>query len=591
MNLPTQQSPWDLQDLLPGGPQDLDTLIAEVEGLTQEIEALRPVLTEGLSVDAFLEVLAAREKLSERLHLAEAYAYLAHAADTRDPQALSLLDRLDQLAAGVSNRLLFFNLWFKELSEEQAAPYIAAAGDLAYYLRSIRRYKPHTLSEAEEKISTLKDVNGSEGLVKVYEILTNGFTFQMEVDGEQKTLTRDGLNKFYRHPSPEMRQAAFQELYRVYKENKTVLAQIYFYLVRDLCVDQELRGYSSPISIRNLSNDIPDAVVDALLEVCRANTHLYQRYFRLKARLLGVERLRRSDVYAPLAQAEKQISFSGAVQLVMDSFEKFSPVISQAAARVFEQNHLDSEVRPKKRSGAFCMSITPKHTPYVLVNFTGRLDDAATLAHELGHAVHSMLACGRSVLNFHAPLPLAETASVFAEMLITDRLLKEETDPEVRRDLLVSILDDAYATVQRQAFVSIFEKEACRRIQDGCTSEELAAHYLESLHEQFGDAVEISEDFAWEWLTIPHIYASPFYPYAYSFGQLLVLSLYQQYLSQGEAFIPGYLKLLAYGGSAEPQTVLAEAGLDITSPDFWQGGYNVLENFLQQLEELVGGNS
>jgi oligoendopeptidase F len=341
--------------------------------------------------------------------------------------------------------------------------------------------------------------------------------------------------------------------------------------------------------VRNLANNLPDEVVDALLGVCRQNTGLYQRYFQLKARLLGMNRLQRYDIYAPVELADKAISFEEGVQLVIESFQNFSPQIAQTAWRVFEQKHLDSEVRPGKRGGAFCYSVTPHYTPWVLVNFTNRLRDVSTLAHELGHAVHSMLASGHSVLNFRPPLPLAETASVFAEMLLSDRLLREEHDPLVQRDLLMSVLDDAYATVQRQAFISIFERAAHERIAAGCTSDDLAQLYMENLSEQFGEAVELSEEFAWEWTTIPHIYRSPFYPYAYSFGQLLVLALYQQYLSEGEAFLPRYLKVLSYGGSAEPKTVLAEAGLDITSPTFWQGGFDILQSYLNRLELIIGG--
>jgi oligoendopeptidase F len=257
---------------------------------------------------------------------------------------------------------------------------------------------------------------------------------------------------------------------------------------------------------------------------------------------------------------------------------------------VLEENHLDAEVRPGKRGGAFCYSVTPSFTPWMLVNFNRRLRDVTTLAHELGHAVHTILASDHSVLTFHAPTPLAETASVFAEMLVTDRLLREEPDPVVQRDLLVTILDDSYATVQRQAFISIFERSAYPRIAAGCTSEELAQDYLESLSEQFGDAVELSDEFAWEWTIIPHIYHSPFYPYAYSFGQLLVLALYQQYLSEGEAFVPRYVKLLSYGGSAAPMAILSEAGLDIASPSFWQGGFDVLQSKVDHLERIVGGS-
>ena len=590
MIIGTDTARWSLTDLLPGGIEILEKAIDEIKCCVQDIEAFRSHLTGEIPLDEFLSLLKIKERLHELTAQVGAYAYLHYAENTQNPEALSLQDRINQILNEADNQTLFFNLWFKDLPDEIAGGYIAAAGELSYYLESQRRFKPYTLSESEEKIINLKDLNGIEGLVKVYEILTNSFKFKLTVDGIEKTLTRDGLNQYYRHPSAEVRAATYKELYRVYGDNKIVLAQIYTHLVRDLRAEMiGLRGYTSPISVRNLGNNLPDDVVDTLLSVCQQNTNLYQRYFQLKAKLLGMSRLRRYDIYAPVAQADKTIEFGSAAQLVLDSFRKFSPQIEQAARQVFEQDHLDSEIRPGKRGGAFSYSATPRHTPWVLVNFTGRLRDVSTLAHELGHAVHSMLASGHSVLNFRPPLPLAETASVFAEMLLSDHLLREESDPLVQRDLLMSILDDAYATVQRQAFISIFERAAHERIDTGGTSEALAQLYMENLSAQFGEAVELPEEFAWEWTTIPHIYHSPFYPYAYSFGQLLVLALYQQYLNEGESFLPRYLKILSYGGSAEPIKVLAEAGLDITSPDFWQGGYNVLQTYLDRLEQNLGG--
>ena len=586
----TDEPRWSLNDLLSGGPDDLEEALADLETSLQEVEAYRSRLSADLPVEAFLDLLHTYETLIERAYVVGAYAFLTFAEDTQDGAALSLRDRIDKVLTGVENRSLFFSLWFKSLSDEEANKYIAAVGDLSYFLESIRRFKPYTLSEPEEKIINLKDVNGSEGLARIYDILTNGFEFELEIEGEVKTLTRDALTQHYRSPSPEVRAATYQELYRVYGESRRVLAQIYAFLARDWWNEQvELRGYASPIAVRNLGNDLPDDVVDTLLNVCRENAGLFQRYFRLKARMLGVERLRRYDIYAPVAQAEKSFEFDAAVRLTLDSFQRFSPVVAEAAARVLEENHLDAEVRPGKRGGAFSYSVTPGLAPWVLVNFNGRIRDVTTLAHELGHAVHGMMASDHSVLNFHAALPLAETASVFGEMLVTDRLLQEETDAAVRRDLLVTILDDAYATVLRQAFFSLFERTAHDRIAAGCTSEELAQAYMENLDEQFGEAVDLSEEFAWEWTTIPHIYHSPFYTYAYSFGQLLVLALYQQYLSEGEPFVPRYLRLLSYGGSVAPMDMLSETGLDIVSAGFWQGGFDVLQGRMDLLEGIVGG--
>jgi len=270
----------------------------------------------------------------------------------------------------------------------------------------------------------------------------------------------------------------------------------------------------------------------------------------------------------------------------MDSYQSFSPQVAGLAQRVFDENHLDSEIRSGKRGGAFCYTVSPEFTPWVLINYDGSARDIATLAHELGHAVHSLLANRQSVLTQQPALPLAETASVFAEMQLTDLLLKQEDEPSVRRDLLINALDDAYVNVMRQSFFTLFERDAHALINDNCTIDELTELYMNNLREQFGDALEVPDEFRWEWLVIPHVYHSPFYTYAYSFGQLLVLALYQQYRIEGESFIPRYLKILSYGGSESPMKVLAEAGLDVASPAFWQGGFDVLENMIDELEGL-----
>ncbi len=348
----------------------------------------------------------------------------------------------------------------------------------------------------------------------------------------------------------------------------------------------ELRNFGSPISARNLANDIPDEVVNTLLDVAERNAGVFQRYFQLKARWLGMERLRRYDVYAPVAKSEKTYAFSAAAEMVLDSFGQFAPRVASLAQAVFEEKHLDSEVRKGKRGGAFCSTVTPDLTPWVLVNYQGRPDDVATLAHELGHAIHSMLANEHTALTQHASLPLAETASTFGEMILVDYLLGIEKDAGVRRDLLFRQVDDAYATIMRQVFFALFERQAHEMVNDGASVDELAAAYLENLKRQFGETVEVSDEFRWEWVSIPHIYHVPFYVYAYAFGQLLVLSLYQQYLAEGDAFKPRYLAILAAGGSAAPAQVLAKAGIDIYSADFWQGGFNAISQMIDKLESI-----
>ncbi len=589
MGSPETNTRWSLKDLLPD-PVDraVEEHLSKLEQAVSDLEAMRAGMTPEISGETFAKALKLLESINTLMRRLQAYSYLWLSEDTQNKAALNLRDRLDQSLVNLGNRVLFFEIWFKDLPDAAAEKLIAQSGDLKYFLESIRRFKPYTLSEREEKLLALKDPNGIDAIVSLYEMITNRFTFSLDVDGEKKNLTRDQLTSYYFNASAEIRAAAYRELYRVYGENATVLAQIYSHRVRDWHTEGvELRGYSSPISARNLGNDLPDEVVDLLLSVCRKNAGLFQRYFQLKAGWLGLEKLRRYDIYAPLTNADKKYDFTQASQMVLDTFQEFSPQVASLARRVFDQQHLDSETRHGKRGGGFCYAALPELTPWVLVNYNGRPGDIATLAHELGHAVHAMLAKNHSILSFHASQPLAETASVFAEMQLTDHLLREDQDPTVRRDLLVRAIDDAYVTVSRQAYFTLFERDAHRMLVEGKSFDELADHYLSNLSEQFGQAVELTDEFKWEWITVPHLYDAPFYTYSYSFGQLLVLALYQQYRREGAAFIPRYLKILSYGGSEPPIKILQEAGLDITSTAFWQGGFDVLDNMITDLTQIT----
>jgi oligoendopeptidase F len=339
--------------------------------------------------------------------------------------------------------------------------------------------------------------------------------------------------------------------------------------------------------VRNLVNDLPDSVIDTLLDVTRKNLDIFHRFFTLKARVLGVEKLRRYDVYAPVSRSDIAYSFEEAADLTFDAYTRFDQRFAAMAKRVFASDHLDSEVRKGKMSGAFCATILPELTPWVLLNYQGKADDVATMAHELGHAVHSMMAEHHTFFTQHACLPLAETASTFGEMVLTDRLLELETDKNVQRDILFRQMDDAFATILRQIYFALFERQAHDMIAKDASVDELSEAYLANLKEEFGDAVDVSDEFRYEWVSIPHIYNVPFYVYAYAFGQLLVFALYQQYKIEGESFKPRYMKILAAGGSIAPIDLLKDAGIDITRESFWQGGYDVISDMVSRLEKLA----
>ncbi|HLF91460.1 MAG TPA: M3 family oligoendopeptidase, partial [Anaerolineales bacterium] len=424
-------------------------------------------------------------------------------------------------------------------------------------------------------------------LTTLYDTITNRYQFEFEMDGEKQRLTRDALMTYAYSPDAAVRERAFKILYETYKKEGPILGQIYQYLVRDWHNENvDLRKFTRPISVRNLANDIPDEVVDTLLNVAKQNVSVFQRYFRLKAKWLGMERIRRYDLYAPVTSADKTYSYNEAIRMVLDAFRGFTTEFADLAKRVFDNYHIDSEVRHGKDDGAFCFGVLPELTPWVLVNYHNKPRDVATLAHELGHAIHAMLASGNPLLTSNASLPLAETASTFGEIVLVDYLLAREEDQDVRTDLLFRQVDNAYATIMRQIFFALFEREAHEKIQNGASVDELSEAYLKNLQTQFGDSMELDEDFRWEWVGIPHIYKVPFYVYAYAFGLLLVLSLYQQYKAEGERFKPRYLKILAAGGSASPANILTEAGVDIHNSAFWQGGFDVLAGLVEELEQI-----
>jgi oligoendopeptidase F len=586
--MPFPQSTWSLDDLFPSlDSPELETAFKTLEAQVTDFEKIRPQLKPYIPAGSFVEILKDSEESTRLAHRIYVLAGLSFAANTQDQTAQTLLGRVQQFMAEIENRTLFFSLWWKDLDEANATRLMDASGDYRYYLEEMRHFKPHTLSELEEKIINLKNVTGVSALHTLYDSVTNRYAFKLKVDGKTKELTRGELMVYVRQPDADLRARAYQELYRVYGNDGVILGQMYQTVARDWRNENlALRHFSSPIAARNLFNDIPDEAVDTLLEVCRRNASIFQRYFQLKARHIGLERLRRYDIYAPVVKSDKRYDFSTAADMVLDSFGRFDLQVAELARRIFAENHLDSEVRKGKQSGAFCWSAVPDLPPWVHVNYQGRPDDVATLAHELGHAIHAMLAAHHTVYTYHSSLPLAETASTFGEMMLVDRLLSEETDESVRRDLLFRQVDDAYATIMRQTYFALFERRAHELVQKNASVDELSAAYVENLKEQFGEAVELSDEFKWEWVSIPHIYHTPFYVYAYTFGQLLVLSLYQQFKAEGEAFKPRYLKILSAGGSEAPAKILGEAGIDIRSGAFWQGGFDVITALVAELEKL-----
>jgi oligoendopeptidase F len=581
-------SRWSLDDLFPGvNSPELEAAFEQVEEQVTTFEGVRGKLRADIPAEEFLHIVRASEEMTRIVQKLDAFAGLSFAANTQDQAALTLQSRVQQFIADMGNRTLFFSLWWKDLDDENAKRLMDASGDYRYYLEEMRHFKPHTLTEPEEKIINIKDVTGGNALITLYDAITNRYVFKLKVDGKVKELTRAELLNFVYSTDPKMRAKAYREQFRVFGNDGPILGQMYQTRVRDWYNEGiTLRKFKTPNSVRNLMNDIPDEAVDVLLDAARKNTAIFHRFFRIKARQLGVKKIRRYDIYAPVAGSDKKYSFNQAADMVLESFDAFSPEFGILARRVFDENHLDSEIRKGKQGGAFCASILPEITPYVKVNYQGSAREVATLAHELGHAIHAMLASHHTTFTFHASLPLAETASTFGEMMLIERMLAREKNKAVRRDILFRQVDDSYATIGRQAWFALFERSAHDMVMKNASVDEISAMYFENLKEQFGDSLELSDEFKWEWVSVPHFYHTPFYVYAYAFGKLLVLSLYKQFKAEGESFKPKYRKILAAGGSEAPAKVLADAGVDIRSAAFWQGGFDVIQEQVEELEKL-----
>ncbi|MCK6566629.1 MAG: oligoendopeptidase F [Chloroflexi bacterium] len=586
--MPYKLSSWDLSQLYPGFESaELQNAFDMIEEQVASFEGVRSKLTPDISTEQFMQIMKADEVTTRIASKLQAYAGLSFTADTQDQKSQALQARVMQFLAENQNRALFFSLWWKELDDANAKRLMDASGDYRYYLEAMRNFKPHTLSEAEEKIVNLKNVTGVNALGNLYDSITNRYVFKMKANGKEKDMTAAELFSYRYSTDPAVRAASYQAQFKVYAADGPILGQIYQTILRDWHSENlTLRKFKNFIAPRNLSNDVPDEAVEALLGVARRNTGVFQRYFKMKAKHLGMKKMRRYDIYAPLAASKKKYDWNTAVNMVLDAFAGFSPKVADLAKRVFDQNRIDSEIRKGKRGGAFCWGFLPEETPFVMVNYQGNSREVATLAHELGHAIHAMLAEHHSAYTFHSSLPLAETASTFAEMILIDKLLAEEKDESVRRDILFKQMDDAYATVMRQSYFALFEKTAHELTQKNASVNDLSKAYLDNLKEQFGDSLELSDEFKWEWVGIPHIYQVPFYVYAYAFGQLLVYALYQQFKEEGESFKPKYLKILSAGGSESPERILKEAGVDIRDAKFWQGGFDFLARLVGELEKL-----
>ena len=583
---------WDLSDLY-AGPDD-PTIEADLDRALEragDFANRHRGAVASLSAAGLAAAIDELESLNEPVVRAACYSQLLFAADTSDPRHGALMQRVQERISEIKNALLFFELEWVAV-ESGTADALLGDPELAkrrHFLASVRRYRAHLLSEPEERILEETANTGRRAFGRLFDEIMSSMRFQVEANGDSEELGEEEVLARLYSPDREARRAASSALTRGLRSHSGPLAFIFNTLVQDKAVDDRLRGYGKPMDSRNLGNEIEGPAVESLLSACVARYPLVARYYRLKARILGLDRLEDFDRYAPVSSEQGSLSFSDAQRLVIDAYGDFAPEMAQIAQRFFTDRWIDAELRPGKRGGAFSASTLPQLHPYVLLNYTGNPRDVMTVAHELGHGVHQTLAASQGLFEQGTPLTTAETASVFGEMLVFRRLLKMETNEKARLALLCGKLEDAFATVFRQVCMTRFEESlhAARRSEGELAIERVNELWLEANRPMFGDAVKLSDDYGWWWLYIPHFVHSPFYCYAYAFGELLVLALLRCYDEQGDAFVPRYLDLLRAGGSDSPEVLLAKLDLDIGDPRFWEGGLALLEDLVAEAEALA----
>ncbi len=576
---------WDLHELYegPADPALERDLAAARERATAFVTAWRGRIGD-LSAPDLRRALEEYEALHDLAQRPGFYASLLAASDTQDSVALALEQRTTEAQAELRTVLVFFELELIALDDAHADRLVAdpALAPYAHFLTQVRRFRPHVLSEPEERLLARKDLGGRTAFVQLYDELTGSFRFRI---GDQELTEGEVLARLH-HPDRTVRQAALAALLEPFATARVPLTAIMNALLLDHRTDCDLRNYGDVTLPTHLANEVSPEVVATMMHAVQRHRPVIQRYLRTKAHLLGLPRLGIADVYAPLDAANPPIPWERGRAIVLESFARFDRGLADVASALLSGGHVDAEIRPRKRSGAFCAALGPSHAPYVLSTYTETGRDVATLAHELGHAVHYSLARRQRLLHYEPPLVLAETASVFAEMLVTDHLLATTTDSSIRRRLLVETLDEMYGTVFRQHALTRFEMAAHAARREGrLDHDRICELWMTEQRDLFADSVEVDPLYRTGWSYIPHFIHSRFYCYSYAFGELLTLALFQRYKQEGPSFVPAYLDLLAAGGSASPEALASRLGFDLRSAEFWDGGCAGIAAMVDELEQ------
>jgi len=581
---------WNLDDILK--KEEFEGLFDEVKIDAKILEKWIGKLKPTMSKELFEDFLNFDEEMSVKMARLGYLPNLMESINQKDSEAKFLRDKTEKLQLKISETAVKISMWLKGLrgpilDDKNAKRLFGVVKDLEYGLTYARDMVKHNLSEEIENLIINKDLNGIGTVCELREMMETEIEYSLKIGKKVKKIkTQSDLVALFYNPKAEIRKAAYRELLVKQKKNLHKFFAAYSAIVKDWGYEAKLRKYESAIEVRNIGNDIPNEAVDELLKVCQINRDIFHKFFKWKAGELEKNKLERFDIYAPLDKIDKKIEKEKAINLVLTSFDKFTPKFGLYARQIIESQHIDWMPKKDKRGGAFCATIAPQIKPYILLNFTDKTRDVSTLAHELGHGIHSMYAQNHYSSAQHAPLPLAETASTLAEIILFEEILRQETNNKIKKSLLADKMADSYATILRQNYFVMFEKEAHEIIPNGIKMEDLSKVYLKNLKDQFGSSVKIDNIFQYEWSYISHIFDSPFYCYAYNFGELLALGLYKKYKEDKNLWLPRIENILTAGGSQNPQKLLLKNGIDIESKSFWNDSFEIIRGWQRELERL-----
>jgi len=583
---------WNLKDLysnIDSKKIKSDFLKLEKKSLSFNIK-YKNKISESSSPKVILDSIVELEKIYEGLGKISSYASLLFAADTSNEKYSKFYQDSSEKISDIRKNLIFYFLSWNKISEKKARQIYSnpILTKYSHLLKSERKYKKYMLSEPEEKILDKKSITSSRAFNRLFDQTLNNLRFELKLGSKKSNLTETEVLALLYDKNRKVRIEAAKSLTNGLKSERKLLTFIFNQILTDAKITNEIRGHQSPMASRNLSNEISQQTVDALIETCNKYNKFPIRYYKLKSKMLKIKNFADYDRYAPLGESSKKFTFDKAKKIVLESFNEFSPQMGKVAKLFFDNNWIDYKLRKGKRGGAFSHSCVPSVHPYILMNFTGKIRDVMTLAHELGHGIHQYLSRRNGYFQQNTPLTTAETASVFAEMLVFTKLISNESSNKEKLYLICSKLEDIFATVFRQIVMTNFELDVHSKSKrtGELSSSDLDNSWVKANSRMFGSSIKISEYYKCWWMYIPHFIHSPFYCYSYSFGELLVHGLFSKYNEDKKGFVKKYIELLSSGSTNSPEALVKKTGLDITRSDFWESSMYLMEGLLKEAENI-----